>query len=76
MKTVHSQIQEVNLKGSRRKKKGALGTEEQRKGWQEIFHPQQAKLDNRKDTAFKSWKKIVNLEFFTPWEDLSNTEET
>lgn len=32
MKTVNSQFQEVNLEGSRRKKKGALCTEEQRKG--------------------------------------------
>ena len=54
MKTVHSQFQEVNLTGGRRKKKGALGTEEQRKGRQEIFSPQQGKLDNRKDAAFKS----------------------
>lgn len=76
MKTVNSQFQEVNLKGSRRKKKRALGTEEQRKRWEEILYPTQGKLDNRRASAFKSWKKIVNLEFFTPWKDLSTTVET
>ena len=46
------------------------------KRWEEIFYPKQGKLDNGRDVAFKSWKKIVDLELSNPWKDLSNTVET